>query len=221
MQKQSKLNMGRDIHFYRANCKPVEGESDEDFYERECIANVSLGSGDAWPCYFRPIVIGAYKRIASSNEFPEEKKQKLLKTILACCPPSHSKTNNDSMRCGYYHRPVETSFMGLSLNRQSMLDERNLFDEYSQLNLHEAGIWSIIELVLMHNRMCITTPTIKRVSEMMELVRNFVPFSEDDLVGTPYGEVDDSYNVADERWTELFDAFKLASLEEGVYARIE
>jgi hypothetical protein len=124
------------------------------------------------------------------------------------------------MRCGYSHRPVESSFMGLSSSRQNMLDERALFDENIQLHLHEAGVWSIIELVLMHNRMCITTPTIRRVSEIMELVRDFVPFSQDDLVGTPYGEIEDSYNVADERCIELFDAFKKAS-EENIYARIE
>jgi hypothetical protein len=213
--------MGRDIHFYRNDCKPLENESDEDFSDRERVANVDLGSGDAWPCYWRPIMVGAYKRILASNEYSEEKKAKILRSILACCPPSHDKTNNDNLRCGYYHTPVASSFMGLSSNRQTMLDERNLFDESRQLDLDAAGVWSIIELVLMHNRMCLTTPTIKRVSQMMELVRNFVPFSDDNLKGTPYEEVDDYYNLADERWIELFDAFKLAAAEENIYARIE
>lgn len=213
--------MGRDIHFIRNNCTQLEDEGDDEFYDREHVANVDLGSGDAWPCYWRPIMVAAYKRIMNSNEFSDERKTKLLKSILACCPPSHTGTNNDNMRCGYYHTPVSYSFMGLSSHRQSMLNERNLFNEDIQLDLYAAGVWSVIELVLMHNRMCITTPTIKRISQMMELVRNFVPLSEDDLKGTPYGEVDDSYNIGDERLVELFDAFKLSAAEENIYARIE
>lgn len=89
------------------------------------------------------------------------------------------------------------------------------------MRLHEAGVWSIMELVLMHNRMSLTTPTIRRVSEMMELVRDFIPMNKDDLKGTPYGEVDDPYNTGDERWLELADAFKLAAAENNVYALIE
>ena len=214
--------MGRDIYFYRAgNFEQLDDESDEDFYDRRCLGSVDLGSGDAWPCYFRPIMVGAFKRIASLSEMPEEKKETLKKAILRACPPSHLKTNNDNMRCGYIHQSSVTSFSGMSIHRQNILDERNLFDEEQQLNLYEAGVWSIVELVLMHNRMCLTTPTIRRVSEMMELVRDFVPFSNDDLKGTPYGEVDESYNVADERWVDLFDKFKKASLEENIYAIIE
>ena len=214
--------MGRDIHFFRTgNFTQLVDESDEDFYEKRCLGSVDLGSGDAWPCYFRPIMIGAYKRICSLNEMPEEKKELLTKAILRACPPSRSKTNNDNMKCGYYHQSVGSTFMGMSFHRQNMLDECNLFDEDQQLNLHAAGVWSMIELVLMHNRMCLTTPTIRRVSEMMELVRDFVPFTKDDLIGTPYGEVDESYNVADDRWVELFDTFKKASLEENIYAIIE
>lgn len=210
--------MGRDIRFIRAYCKQLEDESSEEFYEREYIASVDLGSGDAWPCYFRPIMVAAYRRVASCNSYSEEEKKEILDVILACCPPSHEKIDNNNMRCGYYHTPHAPSIFG---GRQKMINERALFEEYTQLRLHKAGIWSILELVLMHNRMCLTTPTIRRVSEMMELVRNFIPLNADCLKGTPYGEVDDDYNLADERSIKLADAFKLASTEENVYARIE
>lgn len=212
--------MGRDIRFLIADVEQQDDELDEEFYERKRVASVDLGSGDAWPCYFRPIMVGAYRRIAASNSFSEEKKESILRAILFCCPPSHEKTNNDNMRCGYYHQQAPSSWSFLC-RRQNMVNERALFDEETQLRLYEAGVWSIIELVLMHNRMCLTTPTIRRVSEMMELVRDFVAFDQDSLKGTPYGEVDDNYNLADERMTELFDAFKLASTKENVYARIE
>jgi hypothetical protein len=206
--------MGRDIHFFNTDCTKLDSESDDEYQERYQFAGVDLGSGDAWPCYFRPIMIGAYKRAVSQNL-----SESILRSLLACCPPNHTKTNNDSIRCGYYHRlvVVENSFC----NRQNMLNERALFDEHNQLNIHKAGVWSILELLLMHNRMPLTTPTIRRVSEMMELVRNYVPYSEEDLTGTPYADADDSYNVADTRWIELFDAFKTAATFDNVYAIIE
>jgi hypothetical protein len=231
--------MGRDIYFIRAKPKQpenrrTEGEEEEEEDHRRIasvglgsgeeedhrrIASVGLGSGDAWPCYWRPIIIGGYRRI-QKMELPEDKKQEMLSTILKCCPASHEKVDNSQMHCGYNHIARTDSFWGF-LKRQVIVAEQELFQSKNQLILNEAGLWPIVELCLFHHRAPLTTPTIRRVSEMMELMRDFVPYEAPDLAGTPYGEVDDYYNLADERWIELFDGFKLAAAEDNVMAIIE
>lgn len=59
---------------------------------------------------------------------------------------------------------------------------------------------------------------------MKALLSAFVPYEDNKdtaLAGTPYENVDEPYNLADERWEELIDAFKLAALEEDIVALIK
>jgi len=99
--------------------------------------------------------------------------------------------------------------------------ESELFDAENQLLIARAGLWPCIELLLMHHRCAFASPTIRRTSEMMNLLQVFVPQEEEDLVGTPYGEVDEFYNLADERWDDLREAFALAASEDDVVGLIE
>jgi hypothetical protein len=199
--------MGRDINFIRTS------KDKED--ENRVIAHVSLGSGDAWPCYWRPFMIAGYRRIQKMGG-----NEKQLQAILKCCPPSHRSVNNSSVCCGYNHVARSDQFWAF-LDRQKVLDETAAFKGKTQLLLHAAGLWPIVELILIHHRAQITTPTIRRVAEMMELLKEFVPYDETALNGTPYENITDSYNIADERWEELIEAFKLAALEEDIIALIE
>jgi hypothetical protein len=206
--------MGRDIHFIR-----IDAPEDD---ENRVIAHVSLGSGDAWPCYWRPFMIAGYRRIQQLEGLDAKKRQAMLDAILKCCPPSHDSVDNSAMYCGYNHVSRTDKFWSF-LDRQKILDETTAFKGKTQLLLHAAGLWPIVELILIHGRAQITTPTIRRVAEMMALLETFVPYEnnkETALAGTPYENVDEPYNLADERWEELIDAFKVAALDEDIVALI-
>jgi hypothetical protein len=214
--------MGRDIRFYR----PAKTEEDEeDYYEKMHIASVSLGSGDAWPCYIRPLFIAAYRRvkyIADGGEFGGAGDvDGLLDTILKCCPPDHSKIDNTRQSCGFYGHEARDFGMFSIQPRHNQIDETQLFRGTIQLLICKAGLWPCVELLLMHARCPFTTPTIRRVAKMMEMLKDWLPFEEEDLDGTPYAGVESDYNLADERWVELREAFTLAASEDEAIGVVE
>ncbi|GIQ87677.1 hypothetical protein KIPB_009768 [Kipferlia bialata] len=78
---------------------------------------------------------------------------------------------------------------------------------------------------------------IRKASAMMESLREYIPYREVDLIGTPWYSPTDpdlpgpleprhvyvcqSYNLADHRMGELFDSFARAAEESFVYAYVE
>jgi hypothetical protein len=55
---------------------------------------------------------------------------------------------------------------------------------------------------------------------MMKLLTEFLPMEESDLPA-PYAEVEEDYNLADDRWIELHEAFQLAASEDDVIGIVE
>lgn len=209
--------MGRDIVFIRTKKQPEqEAESDED---TRVVASVSLGSGDAWPCYLRPFFIAAYVRQNGGD--PNDP---VLQAILKCCPPNHTSIDNTRQSCGFFgHTTRDFGMFSAQLKaRHNMIDEVEVFRAENQLLLDKAGLWPCVELLLMHHRCPFTTPTIRRVSEMMQLLGSYVPYSDEDFeYAEPYIGVDSDYNLADERWKELIEAFRLAALEDDIIGLVE
>ncbi|GIQ85795.1 hypothetical protein KIPB_007526, partial [Kipferlia bialata] len=80
--------MGRDICFFRTNPDgSPENRVNEYGEETNIFAQVSLGSGNAWPCYFVPIYIAAYRRLQLLGLGDEE----LYKAIELVIPPVRMK----------------------------------------------------------------------------------------------------------------------------------
>jgi hypothetical protein len=150
----------------------------------------SLGSGDAWPCYWRPFVIAAYRRVvALEQEELLPPKQTLLRALLQCCPPSTATIKN-----------------------KSMLDEKAMRDARNQLCLDLCGIYPIFELMTLYKKSTnIVAPVILRVSVMCRLLRAFLPRMEEDLTATPYANVGECHNLADERWDKVAEALETAA----------
>lgn len=225
--------MGRDITFYRAKRASDEDETDEDYYEKRHIVSVGLGSGDAWPCYIRPFFIAAYRRLkqildedrTEDVSKPDDWKEieAVLDAIVRCCPPDNSHIDNRKQSCGFFgHVAKDFTMLSPTLKgRHDQIDETVLFRAETQLLMERAGLWPCVELLLMHHRCPFVTPTIRRVSAMMQLLKDFVPYETEHLNGTPYEGVDNDYNLADERWVELIDAFELASKEDNVVGMVE
>lgn len=214
--------MGRDITFYRA--KNARDGSDED-YEARHIATVSLGSGDAWPCYLRPFFIAAYRKLQSEGR-TEDVDGAQMDAIVRCCPPDNSKIDNRRVPCGFFgHEAKDFTMLSPRLKgRHDMIDEGEMLQAETQLLLDRAGLWPCVEMLLMHHRCPMVTPTIRRASKMMLELMAWLPYEDEDLKGTPYEPSDafeSYYNLADERWKELVEAFKLAASEENVIARVE
>ena len=211
--------MGRDIVFLRAKKPTEEEETDEDYYEKRVVASVSLGSGDAWPCYLRPLFIAAYVRQNGGD--PDDP---VMQAILKCCPPDHSTIDNTRQSCGFFgHAPRDFGvFSGQIKARHNMIDETELFRAENQILVAKAGLWPCVELLLMHHRCPFTTPTIRRVSEMMQLLKAYVPYEEKDLeYAEPYADVESDYNLADDRWKDLIEAFELAASEDDIIGLVE
>ncbi|GIQ82219.1 hypothetical protein KIPB_003317, partial [Kipferlia bialata] len=76
--------MGRDICFFRTNPDGSPDDRVNEYGEETNIfAQVSLGSGNAWPCYFVPIYIAAYRRLQLLGLGDQE----LYKAIELVIPP--------------------------------------------------------------------------------------------------------------------------------------
>jgi len=210
--------MGRDIVFLRANPPAnLPTNDDDDSYEAKRIVSVSLGSGDAWPCYLRPIFIAGYRRLQALGTATPE----ILEAIVECCPPDHTKVDNTRGSCGFFgHVSKDFGSFGLR-SRHDKVSEPHLFRARAQLLMDKAGLWPCVEILLMHHRAQMATPTIRRVSTMMQLLHDYIPFEEEHLIGTPYDGVNDDYNLADDRWNDLRDAFALAASEDDVIGLIE
>lgn len=169
--------MGRDILFFKKNKNNI--------YKK--TTSVSLGSGDAWPCYFRPFFVAAYIK-----EKREGNNKNILDAIELCCPPEHKIT---------------------------MLDEEKLYNYNLQNIVDKVNLYPFVELIYLRklNIENISSPIIKRVSNSMQILKNYLPYEDADLIDTPYFEADD-YNLADERYDELINAFKKTSLHDDTYA---
>ncbi|GCA64276.1 hypothetical protein KIPB_013797 [Kipferlia bialata] len=76
--------MGRDICFFRTNPDgSPDNHVDEYGEETNVFECVSLGSGNAWPCYFVPIYIAAYRRVQLLEPWNRE----ALADIESVIPP--------------------------------------------------------------------------------------------------------------------------------------
>lgn len=168
--------MGRDIIFCNNN-----GSYDE------IITRVSLGSGDAWPCYLRLYFIAAYLR-----EFKKSNKEinkDVLDTIISCCPPNVYERN--------YLLP------------------NKIFDVYNHNILYSVDLYPFVQLMYLRLKSnSFAYPIIKETAKSMTKLAEFLPFTNEELKGTPYYKVCDGYNIADDRCVELCDAFN-TSIKKG------
>lgn len=195
-----------------------------------CVSYVDgVGRGDVWPYYWRALMIAAYRRNAALDNEREcgGFQQQRLDAILGACPPNHDAIrNNDWVECGYYHRDKHPYERSSSLRRHNQVDEWFMFreDGAPQLWLDAAGVYPIVELAMLHWKAPVTTPLIRRTSTMMETLRPFIAYNDEDktvLDGTPYAGVDDAYNYADRRTEEVVDAFREAARHEFVVAHFQ
>lgn len=222
--------MGRSISF--VDFDPVKGEEGE-----ESFVGISLGSGDAWPCYWRLLMIAGYRRVVANglDGVDDSIVEKIKDTILAVCPPSSNNVDNSNVPCGNITHlmmsqmgfssqmgGIMSSLMGggmLSAGRQfpgfdcqSMIDVSKLMKPENQIYLEIAGLGPMVDLYLFHNRN-MGPAVIKRVASMMLFLREYMPNKSDlsYLDSPPYTVEEDEYNSGDSRLIELADAFIEAS----------
>ncbi|KAI9105342.1 hypothetical protein DFS34DRAFT_5036 [Phlyctochytrium arcticum] len=211
-----------------------EGGSDNESNDSGDVDCIALGGGDSWPCYWRPWFIAAYRMVASKpQEQLECPKELALKTILACCPPNYKTVDNSNVPCGnaiHCVMGVVSPFGGMrgglgslgdALKPQDMVVMNACMDANNRTVLDAINVDSLVELALLHQRTNLPSSVVKRVAATLTLLNEFIPTEAKHLEGTPYAEfVDSYYQLADERWEDLYESFKKAAQNKHVFARI-
>ena len=188
--------------------------------------NVSLGSGDAWPCYWRPYLIAAYRRIQSltKKELEPFAKDYILSCISNVCPPTLTKNmqNTQYMQNDIYN---PFAFLNFDPTDTDQISKKELFSKQNLPGLVFAGVkpiidFAYIQLAFKLSQGYIDHDVIVRASQMMNLLKDWLPAKIEDLSDTIYKDNLSNYDLSDERYENLRESFNIAEKDPTIYAYV-
>lgn len=178
----------------------------------ESLGSLDMGRmGGIWPHYIRLMFISGYRYVQSLDAatLPCDK-QKILDTILKCCPSHKHKVKNTFERsCNNAFHAVymdmnkggASNLFGGGFGRggfglEGMFETHSLFDEAStmvgrnRMYLGAVGLDPIFELALVRQH-DLPPLVVRRAAAMLRTLKPFVPQTAADLAGTPYDASDE------------------------------
>lgn len=211
--------------------KRTSDGNEKDDKEEDEVQCVGLGSGDAWPCYWQPYFIAAWKMIQSKGSpevstFVEENKieQRVLEGLVHAKAKALIEFNPMEFMAAmgsFQQRGTADAMRALGLqfggfSRAEPKGDMKYFDKTEVVSL--LGIVHLDVIVDLFRNKYVTPNNIlshshmSRMLVMMDKLGPFLPRTEEDLVGTPWEHESarNHHELADDRWDELKDAFTLA-----------
>lgn len=178
------------------------------------VPSVCLGTGNSWLNFWQPYFVAAWKSVNNEGThfsiqadlgILDELKSVIIEAKKRAYLPS-SGMNIISEKLSF--RNILTNVGGKGLQ---YFKDKKVITALCMLHLD-----SLVDIF--HNHCIIHCRTIhnaliKRLLEMMDVLYRFLPRSQDDLHGTPWElkKYQNSYEIADGRWEDLRESFKLAA----------
>ena len=156
--------------------------------------SISLGTGDAWPCYWRPFLIAA--AVHCAEQLPAEVKTPVQHALLRCAP--------------------------LGRSQPPPCDAAALAEHRAELEL--AGVDFVADLALLHGPRSsrpLGDRLIRLSAAQMQALQPHLPRCVEALPA-PWAAQPAYHDLADQRWDELIAAFAAwAAAPSLAQARVE
>lgn len=173
--------MGQDIVFIQHSSAVTTPPSDSDEMLEDgsmIIDCMSLGSGDAWPCYVRLWFIAAYQYVrVNRHSIPHY--GRVLTAIKKCCP---------------IERP----------SQDTMINSKECANPSNIILLANAELDILAWLATRPSR--IEGYHFRETGRVLNLLQPYIPLNEEGLDTSPY-PASDEYNIGDERCDQLESLF--------------